>query len=156
MTRKRHLFGALVLAFLAVLVLSANAQAALTCRGGANDGDPCTTDADCPGACLSNASHPICTVVGDCPRVCRGGDTPGAECPTGACPGVCIGGSNNGNPCTHYDGEECPGGYCNAKCARDRCKLGRCRDNGGHSLSGPRADLDDIDDDAEVETACAN
>ena len=152
MTRKGHVVGALVLAFMAVLVLSTPTHANLVCRGGANDGQPCTTDADCPGTCLQNVGHPACQVYTDCPFVCKGGTTPGAECPDGTCPGTCIGGPNVGQACT--TGADCPQSRCNAVCKRDRCRLARCKDDGTHSLSGPVSALDEDDDTEDEAVAC--
>jgi hypothetical protein len=139
MLKRSHRIGFLATAFLAAAVLASTAHAGgpvMRCSGGANSGDACTTDADCPGLCLHNAGHDTtCGLDSRCPRVCRGGDTPGAECPDGICHGSCVGGENRGNPCTGI--ESCPGGYCNTECAADKCKLAFCKTGGGHSDSEP-------------------
>lgn len=153
MTRKGHLIGALVLAFMAVMVLSTPTHAALVCRGGANDGDPCTTDADCPGTCQGNVSHPACAVYSDCPSVCKGGTAQGTECPDGLCPGLCIAGPNAGQACN--SSADCPNSRCNATCKRDKCRLGRCKEQGGHSFSDPTAALDDEQDSEADDVACS-
>jgi hypothetical protein len=159
MTRKTHLFGAMVLAFLAVLVLTTTADAqVMRCKGGSNDGDTCTTDADCPGGCAANNDHPLCSTTFDCPLICRGGSTPGELCQNGdECPGVCVGGPNPGAACVEFYDPVClPGGHCNAKCTRDRCKPGFCKTGGGHSITDPRpvSDLDDEPSDDAV--ACVD
>jgi hypothetical protein len=153
MTRKGHLFGALVLAFVTTLLLATPASADLICRGGANDGDPCTTDADCPGACQQNVAHPVCAVYTDCPNVCKGGTAPGTECPDGDCPGVCVSGPNAGNAC--MNGGDCPNSRCNAACKRDKCRLGRCKNDGPHSLSAPISELEEEEDIESGEEAVA-
>jgi hypothetical protein len=157
MIRRQYRIAALTLGLLVSIALAPSSRAAtMTCHGGTNDGQTCTTDADCPGACKLNATHPECGVVAPCPRVCRGGDTPGVPCPEGTCPGTCVGGSNPGAACTRYghDGECTGGGHCNARCSSDRCQVGRCRSGGGHSESSPMSD--NLDDDSEVEVAACS
>jgi hypothetical protein len=156
MRNRSHQLGAFVLSILTVAILATSASYAdvvMRCRGGANNGNNCATDADCPGLCLHNAGNATCDASTACPRVCRGGDTPGAEC-DGDCPGTCVGGDNRTQPCTGHDAE-CPGGYCNTECHADKCKLGSCRTGQSHSESSPiRAAVDDSwDEDADV-TAC--
>jgi hypothetical protein len=152
MRNRSHHLGALVLSILTVATLTTSAFAGgviMRCRGGANNGNSCSTDADCPGLCLHSATGALCGAGDPCARVCRGGDTPGAECPDGKCPGVCVGGDNRQQPCTG-DQAECPGGYCNTECRQDKCKLGECKTGQSHSESSPlRADADDSWDDEE-------
>jgi hypothetical protein len=155
--RSRYL-GAFALSALAVALVATSAFAGgnnMRCRGGANAGETCETDADCPGACVHNAGDATCDASTPCPRVCKGGDTPGAECPDGTCPGHCVGGDNRTEPCTGSN-EECPGGYCNTSCREDKCKMGNCRTGGGHSESRPiQVSADDSWDEDEADyTAC--
>jgi hypothetical protein len=135
--KTRALLGWTLFSFFA-LALSATAASAQTgeCRGGPNNGEPCTTDADCPRECRSNVAHPVCSDTLPCPNVCQGGDTPGAACsPEGFCPGVCIGGTNPGAACLKLHDPTCTGGgRCSARCGRDQCAKAFCRFPGAAGL----------------------
>lgn len=109
----------------------------VTCDRGINDGERCTTDADCPilGTCPTVTCNggtndgELCTTDGDCPfpeicsgEVCAGGINEGESCTTdddcpGTCPVItCHGGTNIGEPCKTDD--DCPNtieGSCNAE-----------------------------------------
>jgi hypothetical protein len=120
------------LALFALIALTVSATAVQAqegrCRGGPNNGEPCTSDADCPGSCRANVAHPLCDDATPCVNVCQGGDTPGAACPDGLCPGVCEGGDNAGAACMKLHDPTCSGGgRCNARCGRDQCQRGVCR-----------------------------
>jgi hypothetical protein len=130
----------LALFALFALFISVNAVEAQTgqCRGGPNNGDPCTTDADCPGECQANVAHPLCGAATPCVDVCQGGDTPGAECADGLCPGICVGGTNPGAACTVFRDRICTGGgTCSARCGRDKCSRAFCRIRTGAALLEP-------------------
>src|SRR5262245_7130323 len=156
--RLRALLG-LVLFSLLALTLSTTSALAQTgqCRGGANNGQTCTSDADCPGACRANLEHPICDATTPCPNVCQGGDTPGAVCADGLCPGVCIGGDNAGAACLKLHAPPCSGGgQCSARCGRDQCGRAFCRFRTAAELIQPEPEATDDDADSDAVACLAN
>jgi len=153
--RLRALLGPALFVLLAFSISSTAALAQTgQCRGGANNGQSCTSDADCPGACRANVQHPVCDDATPCPDVCQGGDTPGAVCADGLCPGVCQGGDNAGAACQKLHDPVCSGGgRCSARCGHDQCGRAFCRFRGSAELIQP----EDVKDDEETDAvACVN
>jgi len=80
------------------------------CLRGSNTGNPCSLDAQCPGAskiCIGGANDGMaCTVIGNCP----GGEC-SAPCEVHSCVSTtCIGGLSEGRPCNLQF--PCSGGSC--------------------------------------------
>lgn len=76
------------------------------CQGGANVGNACAGDANCPVLCSSNP-----------PKRCAGGVNAGLLC----APARCDGGTNDGGACDAAN-NDCPNGDCDVRfrCANDR------------------------------------
>ncbi len=82
------------------------------CGGGPNDGQSCTTGADC--------------MVGpECQRVCEGGLNDGLAClgdlDCEECPTFCSGGPDDGLPCADQD--DCTFAGCHPICSRGECAV---------------------------------
>jgi len=97
--------------------------ASLICHGGSNNGNTCTTDANCPklcvgggnngNSCSSDVNCPDGICKGACLGTCARGTPPcgfGADCDEGHC----TGGTKTNQVCA-VDGD-CPGGYCGKRC----------------------------------------
>jgi hypothetical protein len=153
--RLRALLGMAVFSLIALTVSATAVQAQEgRCRGGPNNGNVCTTDADCPGECSANVAHPLCDATTPCPNVCQGGDTPGAACADGLCPGVCQGGDNAGAACQKLHDPTCSGGgRCSARCGGDKCARAFCRIRTAAELIEPDEPQDETETDA---VACVN
>ncbi|MBI1826718.1 MAG: hypothetical protein HYR83_10090 [Planctomycetes bacterium] len=115
------------------------------CVGGVNNGNACTTDAQCTGGACGDPKF-LTQRWGDVftsfqtKNTCHGGTNANAPClgdsycPGGSCK-VCVNGTNNGNPCTNkcsgganntlpcFTDAECPGGVC---AASTQCPGGAC------------------------------
>ena len=92
------------------------------CSGGANDGNPCLIDLECPsGSCSSTQGVPCSGCSGgvnDGVACGSDADCPGGTCPlpgNAACREICSGGTNAGAVCevpTCGPGGTCPAGTC--------------------------------------------